>query len=51
MHGWPATAARWRLVAAIDGVRWSGLDRRSGVSTRSFARRRSGVRFIDESSC
>ncbi len=38
--------SRWLSVAAIDGVRCSGVVRRSGVRARSCARRRSGVRFI-----
>ncbi len=48
-HARPATAARLRSVAAIHGVRWSGLVRRSGVLARNRARRRSGERFIEVS--
>jgi hypothetical protein len=46
MQALPATASRWLSVAAIDGVRASGVVRRRGVRARSCARRRSGVRFI-----
>ena len=40
----PATAVRWASVAAIDGVRLSGLDLRSCVLARRGVRRR--MRFI-----
>lgn len=46
MHRRSATAARWRSVAAIGGVRRSGVVLRSGFLARSGARRRSDVRFI-----
>ena len=37
----PTTAARWRSVAASEGVRRSGVARRSDRRARSLARRRS----------
>ena len=46
MHLRPATAARWRSLAAIDAVRWSGLVLRNCFLARRRARRRIGVRFI-----
>jgi hypothetical protein len=49
MQGRPATAALWLSVAAIADVRWSGVVRRSGFRARSSARRRSWVRFIENS--
>jgi len=42
----PATAARWRSLAAIEALRASGVDLRNCVLARRDARRRIGVRFI-----
>ena len=44
--GRPATASRCPSVATSDAVRCNGVVRRRGVRARSWARRRSGVRFI-----
>ena len=46
MHRRSATAARCAAVAAIDGVRRSGVDLRNCALARRGARRRSGMRFI-----